>query len=534
MSAMAELFVVNGVRGGTLFPLPTAKVTRVGRLPTCDISIPDAWVSSEHATFEWREGKCTIRDLGSSNGTFLDDVRIENAVLEPGAKLRFGKTELEFRDSVRSHSGAGLLKREGTVMRSIADMQAELTRANTAFRPDKTLGGAKETITPEHKSARHVAALNELGRALIEASDLDSSLAAILKTVVRIVQAERSCLLLMNEKGALVPMAYAPAGTPPQLSGSVIETAIQVALANRAGLLVQDALHDRRFNPSQSIVSQNIRSCLCVPVWGDNRILGMLVLDRNLVQPFTEDDLELVTAVGYQAALAIDRARFLEQVRQAEEQRKKLLRHFSPDVANLILSREQSQGDPLEVTLREDVTVLFSDVQGFTSMTERLPPLELGILLKEYFREMTEILFEQGGTLDKFIGDGLMAVFGAPVEMKDGAERAVRCAMRMLERLSELNLRVAPDRNITIRIGINTGKALAGNFGSPERMEFTVLGDAVNVASRLESMALPGTVLVGRSTYELARNAFRFKPLGEKQVKGKSLMVDCYQLLGPV
>jgi adenylate cyclase len=279
------------------------------------------------------------------------------------------------------------------------------------------------------------------------------------------------------------------------------------------------------------VVSQGIRSCLCVPVWADNRILGVLILDRGFVDPFTADDLELVTVVGYQAALAIERARFLERATAVEEQRRRLLRHFSPDIANMILTQEQLDKDPLDATVREDVTVLFSDVQGFTGLTERLPPLELAELLRDYFRAMTEALFEEKGTLDKFIGDGLMAVFGAPVAQPDGAVRAVRCAWKMQRKLAEVNRNLPP---LVIRIGVNTGRVIAGNFGSPDRLEFTVLGDTVNVASRLESMAEPGTIWVGRGTYEKARQAFSFRELGPQAVRGKTASVDVFQVSGAI
>jgi adenylate cyclase len=309
---------------------------------------------------------------------------------------------------------------------------------------------------------------------------------------------------------------------------------VGAAAQSRAGLLTLDAQQDLRFAASQSVIAQGIRSCLCVPIWADNRILGMLVLDRGFVDPFTADDLELVTVVGYQAALAIERARFLERATAVEEQRRKLLRHFSPDVAGMILSQEQLDKDPLDATVREDVTVLFSDVQGFAGLTERLPALELAVLLRDYFRAMTESIFEVNGTLDKFIGDGLMAVFGAPVPQPDGAERAVRCAWRMLGRLEEMNRNVPPDRRLAVRIGINTGRVIAGNFGSPARLEFTVLGDTVNVASRLESMAEPGAIYVGRGTYERAKHAFSFKELGTRAIRGKTLGVDVFQVTGAV
>jgi adenylate cyclase len=271
-----------------------------------------------------------------------------------------------------------------------------------------------------------------------------------------------------------------------------------------------------------------------VPVWADNRILGMFVLDRGFVDPFTADDLELTTVVGYQTALAIERARFLARTLGVEDHRKRLLRHFSPEMAAQVVLQEQSDTDPLEAQVRDDVTVLFADVQGFAGMTERLPPMELAALLRDYFRSMTAAIFEERGTLDKFIGDGVMAVFGAPLPQSDGAIRALRCAWRMLARVEETNRTLPAARRFSIRIGVNTGRVIAGSLGSPDRAEFTVLGDAVSIAARLESMAAPGTIYVGRETAEQASGAFTFQDLGRRVLRGRSAPVEVLQVTGPV
>jgi adenylate cyclase len=234
----------------------------------------------------------------------------------------------------------------------------------------------------------------------------------------------------------------------------------------------------------------------------------------------------------YQAGLAVERDRNLQRARAADLERSKLLRHFSPAVADAILAQE-ADGDPLRASIRDDVTILFSDVQGFTRLTERLPVLETADLLRAYFVEMTRAVFGERGTLDKLIGDGLMAIFGAPVPDPEGALCAIRCACRMLERLSALNARLPPDRRLAIRIGVNTGRVAAGAFGSPERMEYTVLGDAVNVAARLEAVAEPGTVYVGRSTYERTCAAFDYHALGPRALRGRAAPVEVFRLAPP-
>lgn len=530
---MNELVIRSGVSAGTVFVLPDEPIV-IGRAPVCHLQLHDPWISSTHARVERRGVDVWVVDLGSSNGTWKDDARVSEARLVPGGLIRFGKTEVSLRarstSETLSPATPDLLKQAGTLFRPLADLQG-LTRHAPATPVRGTLAGSGPEADADLGLAwrRQVGLLNEIGRALVDATDVNGSLSKILDTVARAVRAERAVLLVTDEHGAMIPRVSRPEGEAPWYSRTLIDAAVQ----NKAGVISLDAMADARFAPSRSVVAQGIRSFLCAPIWAETRILGMLVMDRKIVDPFTAQDLELATLVGYQAALAIERGNFLERAREVEAQRRKLLRHFSADIAQMILSEEKGQKDPLEATLRDDVTVLFSDVRGFTGLTERLPPLELSSLLRDYFREMTGALFDEGGTLDKFIGDGLMAIFGAPVPQPDGAVRAVRCAWDMLQRVEALNARMPADRHIAIRIGINTGWVVAGNLGTEERLEFTVLGDTVNVASRLESIARPGGVCVGATTYELTRSLFSFRPLGTQQVKGRAQPIEVFEVLGP-
>ena len=508
---MADLFVSNGARAGTAFFLEHPTI--VGRSPTCHASIPDSWISTRHCRIERRRDGWWVVDLASRNGTYVDGRPVREAALRNGSRISLGQTEAVVRVEAEGADPPDVLK-DATAVRFLADVAREVSGGRSA-------GAANADL-----ARRQLDVLHAIGRALVDASSLDESLAHLLRAVAAEARAQRSVLLLMDESGAMVPRVHEPPGDAPRVSLTIVSAAVR----SRAGLLVLDAQQDERFSTKDSIILGGIRSCACVPIWAENRILGALVLDRGVVHPFQADDLELLTVAGYQAALAIERARNLEAARAADLQRFKLLRHFSPDVAAAILGHEGLDDDPLGASIRDDVTVLFSDIHGFTQFAENLPVLELADLLREYFREMTAAVFEEGGTLDKFIGDGLMAIFGAPVADPAGAEHAVRSACRMRERLASLNRRLPSDRQLTIRIGVNTGRVVAGVLGSPERMEFTVIGDTVNVASRLESIAEPGAVYVGRATYERTRALFAYRELGPRTVKGRAAPVDVYRL----
>lgn len=181
---------------------------------------------------------------------------------------------------------------------------------------------------------------------------------------------------------------------------------------------------------------------------------------------------------------------------------------MSPRVAERIAQDCSNQEELALRTEKLTATILFADIQGFTLLSERLDAEDIAQLLTRYFTLMTDVLFRWEGTLDKYLGDGLLAIFGAPFQCDDHASRAVQCALEMLEQQDKLIASLPPDQRFAIRIGVNTGEVVAGYLGSPQRMEYTVLGETVVVAYRLQSLADPGTVYLGRPTYELVKGSF--------------------------
>jgi adenylate cyclase len=183
-----------------------------------------------------------------------------------------------------------------------------------------------------------------------------------------------------------------------------------------------------------------------------------------------------------------------------------------------------------------NVTILFTDIRSFTSLSEKMDPQQLVGLLNEYFSEMVSIVMQEDGVVDKYIGDAIMAVFGAPVPKPGDAVNAVRAAVRMRQSLQNLNRRLEERGVPPLRtgIGIHTGEVVAGNIGSEKRMEYTVIGDAVNLASRLESNTkeVGVNVLISEDTYELTKHMILARPVREITVKGRKKPVMTYEVLG--
>ena len=225
--------------------------------------------------------------------------------------------------------------------------------------------------------------------------------------------------------------------------------------------------------------------------------------------------------------------RYATEGREKRKYRKTLLKYLSPQLVETIMQDFNWASLRAE---KRSLTVLFSDIRGFTSISEKLPPEAVVTTLNEHLNMMVSVIFKYHGTLDKFIGDCVMAFWGAPLAQPNHAELAARAALDMLEGLEKLNRKWQSEGRPTLQIGIgiNTGEMLFGNIGSEQRMDFTVIGDNVNLGSRLESATkeLHASIVISDATYQQIRDKAQVRPLGEISVKGKALKVAVYELLG--
>jgi adenylate cyclase len=217
-------------------------------------------------------------------------------------------------------------------------------------------------------------------------------------------------------------------------------------------------------------------------------------------------------------------------VREQREKRR-LSRFFSPDVIKEILSHRRESA---LLGTRRRITILFSDIRGFTSLSEKIPPEQVVEMLREYLTAMTEIIFRYGGTVDKYMGDGIMALYGAPFDQPNHAEQAVRTALEFQERVRVFSDGWEAKLGVRLRngVGVNTGEVVVGTIGSAQRLEYTAIGDAVNLAARLEGLTKEflSPIIVSESTYEEVKHLFYARGLGEVQVKGKEIPVKIYAI----
>jgi adenylate cyclase len=485
----------------------------------------------------------------------LNGEKVKEELLREGDEIRIGKTLLVFSQSKKKSKLRSLTEALGTeddgeawqkqVISSVAGIRgcqdpssllATIAPQHRAEAREQGTSQLPEDMTALERSNKVLYILYEVSRQLNAIRDFEELLDKIMDLIFQVIDTDYGFLFLIGEGGVddLRPVVIKAKGgkTSDSAKMRASRTIIRKVIEDEVALLTSDALEDSRLAISESIVSKKIHSAMCVPLWDKDRIIGVIQLtSTRMGNQYTQNDLELLTTIGCQMAMVIGQAQLNQQIRAEEEMRKRLERFHSPQVIEMILRGGQDAQEDLMDPREVQATILFTDIAGFTPLAERLPPRDVTRLLNQHFSRMTDIIFELGGTLDKYIGDGLMAVFGAPVQEKDDAERAVRAALKMREEF--LKLRETEDENVSfdMRLGINSGNVVAGNIGSPRRMDYTVIGDPVNIAARLETAAGPNQILIGEDTYRLVKGKFKITRVGAKKLKGKSAEILAYEVI---
>lgn len=373
----------------------------------------------------------------------------------------------------------------------------------------------------------------EVTRAISGEFDIDVMLGKILDTAFSLLAADRG-VVLMDDDGDLKPRCVRTrkqqaAGEEVVLSTTIIDQVTR----EKAAVLSSDASLDSRFNSAKSIIMQGIRSSMAVPLLSKGEVFGIMLLDSQVAaNAFTEKDLQLFQNIANQAAVSIQNSLYAKKLEKEAVMRASFQRLLSPAIAEQIVSGAVEVKKYGEV---RDTTVLFTDIRGFTSMSEKTDARDVVDMLNEYFELMVEIIFANEGTLDKFVGDEIMALYGSPVSHRDDPYRAVKTAYEMLQALAEFNAQreAVGKPPIHIGVGINTGEMVAGYLGSSRALEYTVIGDSVNTGARLCSHAKAGQIVISEYTYARVKDYFEVEELPPAQVKGKEKPLRIYNVLRP-
>lgn len=486
--------------------------TIVGRAADCDLVLADPSVSRRHAHLHVEGDRCILTDLARRNTTCVNQSLTSHAELRDGDSIAVGGCVLRLQ---HRSSDEVVLSDDTVILPSATAVSRRVDQPNAS-------AASRSQVEPE----RLISLLSEISRRLVHWQPLSEILERVIALVFDAVPAERAFLLLIDERtGAIVPHVWRSRNGEPG-SATISRTIIRQAVDERIATLARDVLRDPQLAGVDSVYGAPIRSFMCAPLWNQNDVIGALYVDNPHRAEFKAADLDVLQALSSYAAVAIEQARLTSRLVQETRRRERLQRYHSSAVVERILSVAADADAPFLAEER-DVTILFADIVGFTTISESLSPSEVAALLNRCFAEMCEAVFQQEGTLDKFLGDAVLAVFGAPLPQADHAERALRAAAAMRRAVAALD----SDPRIVLRIALNSGLATVGDIGSPKRREYTALGDVVNTCSRLVSYACaPGQIVLSAATRSRLNGSISLRPLGPAAIRGRQGSVDLFEL----
>src|SRR6266478_3901882 len=546
---MAQLKVTDASGRQAQHPLNSRTSCMIGRAPDNQIVLDDPRASRHHAHVKPDDdGSFMIVDgvvvngqiKRSANKVFVNGEQKFEHLLKDGDRITIGASTLRF-EQPKEERTADLsfddkpLGHTQVLMSARDVLSTVLRQAEPAGVPrDKVL----ETL---QRKANILNELYEMSKTLGAGFDLDKIFKKATDIIFRSTPADRVVALLAESlvteqnAGDAKLFAIATSARDEKLEAhahkmTIGRTITRKVMKDRVALLSQDAAADEQFAGVDSIVSQGVRSTICAPLFTEAGVHGALYADRlDPFSAFKPDDLELISAVAAQTAIAVENVRAHERLAKEEVARANYSRFLPEYVVKQMLENPESfkLGG-----VSQTITILFADIRGFTRISEHAPPEKIVSLLNRYFSAMTDIIFAHGGTLDKYLGDGLMALFGAPTTTPEDASNALNAAVAMQRRILGINqeLREEGLSEIGVGMGLHTGEVIVGYIGSERRSEYTAIGDTVNTSSRLESNARGGEILLSDATAKAAHSRYKLQPRDPITVKNREQPVVLWEV----
>jgi adenylate cyclase len=549
---MAQLKVTDASGRQAQHPLKSRTSCMIGRAPDNQIVLDDPRASRHHAhirsdddsSFMLVDGVLVNGQIKrSANKVFVNGEQKFEHLLKDGDRITIGASTLRF-EQPREERTADLSYDDKPLGHTQLLMSAKDVLTTVLRQADtNTAAGAPRDKVLEslQRKANILSELYEMSKALGSGFDLDRIFKMATDIIFRSTPADRVIALLAEtvvteanaDDAKLFPIATRARDEKLEAHArkmTIGRTITRKVMKDRVALLSQDAAADEQFAGVDSIVSQGVRSTICAPLFTESGVHGALYADRlDPFSAFKPDDLELISAVAAQTAIAVENVRAHERLAKEEVARANYSRFLPEYVVKQMLENPESfkLGGVLQT-----ITVLFADIRGFTRISEHAPPEKIVQLLNRYFSAMTDIIFAHGGTLDKYLGDGLMALFGAPTVTPKDAANAIAAAVAMQRRMLSINdeLREEGFPEIGIGIGLHTGEVTVGYIGSERRSEYTAIGDAVNTSSRLESNAKAGEILVSEVTAKAAHSRYQLTAREPISVKNREQPVPLFEV----
>ncbi len=556
----AEITITEPTGRSWKINLVPGKSYTIGRAKENDIVLNDRRVSRKHAFIFTAGNEFKVVDgfiengqlLRSVNHVFVNGTPLLEAELKPGDVIVIGESRLEF----QKEPSPAATRYERVPMPDVAQTpinfdDAPLGHTQVQISVNDLLGARSdvsiETVMASpgevkdlRRKAKILELLFEMSKTLGTVFELKEIFEKATDLIFRGTPADRVVALLAEEdnSGKIIDNTLYQIGSKTRDESfekltaklSVSRTITQKVMREKVAVLSQDAKTDEQFQGAESIVSQGVRSTICAPLVTQSGVHGVLYADRlDPFAAFSADHLELISAVSALTAVTVETVKAHKRLAREEVARANYSRFMPEYVVKQLLENPDSfkLGG-----VNQTITVLFADIRGFTSMSERENPENVVAFLNHYFSAMTEIIFAHGGTLDKYIGDELMALFGAPTATPDDARNAVTVAVTMQKRIVGLNAELAEMGygGISVGVGLHTGVATVGYIGSEQRSEYTAIGDTVNLASRLQSNSKGGQILISEATAEAAGNIFPMTKREPLKVKNRQQPVNLFEV----
>ncbi len=376
--------------------------------------------------------------------------------------------------------------------------------------------------------------LYRLGEQFLVASTVDEVVSILLDKVVEQTGVEQVSVMLFHPEDNCLRIAAAR-GMDKQLVDSIcLKPGAQIAgwvfQQGKPVILNRDSQEESIFAPL--LKRKEIASAISFPLIVRGAILGVLNISRSDREPsFSEADNEMLGIICGQAALALENVRLLETTKRTTRLRTLFEQYVSPEVAEILIAGGE---DIMGLGEIREVTVLFADIRNFTSLVQHMELSELRLFLNEFFRLFTETIFQNRGTVDKFMGDAVLAVFGAPVELENAGLSAVRTALLLRDRFEELRNRWAgylkKFQSVDIGIAVTSGRMYIGNVGSSRRLDYTVIGTPVNIAQRLAAESSLGRIYVTASVREMVGDRVMMREVGRLALRGVEEKVHVFSV----
>lgn len=503
------------------------KSTTIGRVLANDICLHDPNASRYHSEITETEHGYVYKDLNSSNGSYVKDVRITKKFLSNGDVIRVGKTTLTFIEDHLDTTPAGLVRIASIPISNKAIQERIKIGEENAFTPAHLIADGMDWRGDYEKLRLG----NEMFQYVGIKRDLNNIINNIAGKLLDIFPADRCAILLLDsETDKLIPVTI-KVMTGIQKHMSISDSILREVQKTCSSLFIADVSSDERFSGSESILVQGLHSILCAPIiYGDN-FYGVIHLDsQKSAMVFTRKDLQLITSLSSHVATVVANTRLLRSVEQEAKDKAQLERLLPPSVIQKIakgeIKLEKKGGE------NKEATILFADIRGFTHMSHKAPATDVVEMLNEYFELIVNIVFQYGGTVDKFIGDEVMVLFDAITDVEFPEDRAVRCAFHMHGALKLFNKerKQQGKKAIEIGIGINTGEVVVGVIGSNQAMQYTCIGDAVNIASRLTGVAGANQTIISASTYHKMKVKPKYEQLPPCELKGIESPIQLYSV----